>query len=297
MNIRTGGAKVIFVPGSGTNGREFDGVCNELKGTGVSSDVFVLSDNHLSRTDPRVSDYAKALAQQIQDEGKPVFLFGASLGSMVVQETVKLLEDRSYLIAGIVLSNPPLMNIRDYNETALKAEYQGLYQRGNVPPDGIIDAENVGKDPGLVARLERNIFGRRGRDSTFDEDQPAMTEAEFLRQERAISSYGASQRMPGPAPSKLDELATVLRDTRIPVMVMTGRKDLFISPPEALASMAQRLKDSKAVLVEEKVIEGAGHIMTVEKPRAVAQAFCAFTEKVVSQKPVQRVYSAQSLRP
>ncbi|MEM8823598.1 MAG: alpha/beta hydrolase [Pseudomonadota bacterium] len=188
------------------------------------------------------------LARAVLDVAPPRFaLAGLSMGGIVAMEIMAQAAER---VAGLCLmdTNPKAEHpaVAEAREPQIARVMQGdlrAVMRDEMKPNYLADG------PGRDAILETcmAMAERLGPDV-------------FVRQSRALQVRADRQE--------------VLRGVGVPSLVMCGQEDA-LCPVHRHELMAELIPDARLV-----VVEGAGHLPTLERPDAVTQAMRAWLEEV-----------------
>jgi alpha-beta hydrolase superfamily lysophospholipase len=202
----------------------------DLRGHGRSEGVRV----HIDSFDEYLSDLGLFLDRVRQQEpGRPVFLFGHSMGGAIV--TLFTLEKKP-AIQGVVLSAPALKPGTDVS----KALIVTTKVIGGVLPNLKVlelDPKQFSRDPAVVKENETDPL-------IFQEGGPARTASRLLSALNQISE-------------RMEELST-------PVLVMHGTADT-VTDPEGSKALAQRASSQDKTL---KLYDGLFHDLLHEPEKA-----------------------------
>lgn len=202
----------------------------DLRGHAHSEGVRV----HIDSFDEYLSDLGLFLKRVRQREpGKPVFLFGHSMGGAIV--TLFTLEKKPG-IRGLVLSAPALKPGADVS----KALITTTYVIGGVLPNLKVlelDPKQFSRDPAVVKENETDPL-------VFQQGGPARTASQLL--------------------SALDTLSERMEEVSMPVLVMHGTADT-VTDPEGSKVLVQKARATDKTL---KLYDGLFHDLLHEPEKA-----------------------------
>ena len=193
---------------------------------------------------PTHGDTVEDNSQFVLDQAPPKFaLIGHGLGGAVALDVLRRMAERVTRV--VLISTPPLSETpqaaagREARIVAARSGRLAQAMQDEIPPDALADTEWRGDVLALVSDMAMGLG-----------------EGVFLRQSRAM------QRRP-------DQQKT-MRRIKIPALIMGGEADtlLPVKRQEFTAGLMPYGKMS--------VIEGAGHVPTLEQPDLVSAAIEAF---------------------
>ncbi|SDZ56774.1 Pimeloyl-ACP methyl ester carboxylesterase [Jannaschia faecimaris] len=194
------------------------------------------------------ADTTAALARIVLDAAPPRFaLAGLSMGAIVAMEVMAQAPEQ---IAGLCLmdSNPKA----EHPEVAAAREPQiqrvrdgslRAVMRDEMRPGYLADGPNQGAILDTCMAMAET-----------------MGPVTFVRQSRALQT-------------RADRRET-LSGVKVPALILCGREDM-LCPPRRHEMMHELIENSELV-----VVEGAGHLPTLEQPHVTTRAICHWLEKV-----------------
>ena len=185
--------------------------------------------------------YAGWLLAYLQFLGEPVHLVGHSMGALVVLEAAAARPD---LVRSVTMI--------------------GVSDRMPVNPDLMV-AVSEG-DMSYLATMGKWMHAR---DPIGRPEWKAKHTLDLLRRARsgvALADLTACDEYPG--------VSSVAARLDLPMLLILGEQDLM-TKPSAAAPIAAAAKDATTVIVE-----GAGHLIPVERPDVVNEALIEFLERV-----------------
>ncbi len=194
--------------------------------------------------DGSISEMARSVLEAAPPAGR-FALAGLSMGGYVALEVMRVAPDRVARLALLDTS----ARADTPEQTAARRELIGLAQNGRFDevPRRLLPIE-LHPDRLDDERLTSTVFGMAD----------AVGPEAFVRQEEAI--IGRPDSVGNPP------------DITCPALVLCGRED-ELTPPHLHEEMASLLPDSRLV-----VIERCGHLSTLERPEAVADALREWLE-------------------
>ena len=199
-------------------------------------------------------DSLPAMAQRVLAWAPERFaLAGHSMGGRVALEVLRLAPERVTHLALLDTGHLPRAPGQPGEEEARKrqallriAQVQGVRAMASQWLQGMVHPHRLG-DPLLVASILA-MFERK-------------SARVFERQIRALLNR--------------PDASDVLRTVRVPTLVMCGRQDSW-APPAQHEALCAALPEGVGVL---ELVEGAGHMLPMERPEAVSSAFQAWLQR------------------
>ena len=201
----------------------------------------------ISVGDHREDETLPAIARRILSAAPDTFVYaGLSMGGYIGFEILRQARER---VKALVL-----LNTSARADTPDKAE-------GRQAMIALAEAEGIDAvvEAHLPAFLSEQHLAREDLTSTVREMARATGVETYLRQQAAIMSRPDSREMLG--------------EIDVPTLVIVGAEDT-LTPPDLAQEMADGIPSADLV-----VIEGCGHLSTIERPQAVNDAMRSFLQK------------------
>ncbi len=238
---------VVLVHGAAMDGTVWRYQADALAREGFSPIAVDLPGHGDSEGDPSVTikGYAGWLLAYLSVLGEPVHLVGHSLGALVVLEATAARPDR---VRSVTLL--------------------GVADRMSVNPDLLIGA--AVDDPKMLAAMGSWMHARQPVGTPEWQIGDTLAIIERSGPGIAFADLTACNDYPG--------AAGVVADVSVPALLILGDQDVMAKPSDA-EPIARAAPDATTVIVE-----GAGHILFVERPEIVNEVLVEFLGRVESRK-------------